>query len=344
MVEYQYMQWAKQTKMHNPGFTIVELLIVVVVIAILAAITIVAYNGIITKTKESAAAVMVAQAQKKLALYAAANNDQYPVALTDAGIDAVTASNIQYSVNNAVTPAGFCITASKDGTSSYIALSYQYSTSSPQTLNQTTPTVGVCPGHAAAGGVAVVNVIANPAVRIANTGWSAVSSSGGTPSGNRVSSVSGLTSLGITTAYRNTLGGAATSWWRVQYNANIPVVEGRTYTLSGYVRPSVTATTGLIIIWQNSTGGTVSESQGSFTAQTAMTWAQKSVTAVAPAGAVSARYHFGATNNGTAGAFFDATAAMFYEGSNVYGYADGNSAGWIWDGNSDASFSRGQGV
>ena len=37
-----------------PGFTIVELLIVVVVIAILAAITIVAYNGVIAKTNDAA--------------------------------------------------------------------------------------------------------------------------------------------------------------------------------------------------------------------------------------------------------------------------------------------------
>lgn len=42
--------WAKQTR---SGFTIVELLIVVVVIAILAAITIVSYNGITTRSKES---------------------------------------------------------------------------------------------------------------------------------------------------------------------------------------------------------------------------------------------------------------------------------------------------
>lgn len=35
--------WAKR---NNPGFTIVELLIVIVVIAILAAVTTVAYSGI----------------------------------------------------------------------------------------------------------------------------------------------------------------------------------------------------------------------------------------------------------------------------------------------------------
>lgn len=48
-----------------PGFTIVELLIVVVVIAILAAITIVAYNGITNQAKASAKAQDLAQWKKK---------------------------------------------------------------------------------------------------------------------------------------------------------------------------------------------------------------------------------------------------------------------------------------
>ena len=37
----------------SPAFTIVELLIVIVIIAILAAITIISYNGITNRTKES---------------------------------------------------------------------------------------------------------------------------------------------------------------------------------------------------------------------------------------------------------------------------------------------------
>lgn len=47
--------WAKQKQ--HPGFTIVELLIVIVVIAILAAISIVAYTGVQNKAKASALAV-----------------------------------------------------------------------------------------------------------------------------------------------------------------------------------------------------------------------------------------------------------------------------------------------
>lgn len=51
------------------GFTIVELLIVIVIIAILAAITIVAYNGITTRSKASAIAADLKSIEKALNLY-----------------------------------------------------------------------------------------------------------------------------------------------------------------------------------------------------------------------------------------------------------------------------------
>ena len=57
----------KQTK--SRGFTIVELLIVIVVIAILAAITIVAYNGIQNRAKQSAAQSLANTIIKKAEAY-----------------------------------------------------------------------------------------------------------------------------------------------------------------------------------------------------------------------------------------------------------------------------------
>lgn len=59
------------------GFTIIELLIVIVIIAILAAITLVAYNGVQVKARDSARSESVAQLQKALESYFVINGS-YP--------------------------------------------------------------------------------------------------------------------------------------------------------------------------------------------------------------------------------------------------------------------------
>lgn len=64
-------------KRRLPGFTIVELLIVVVIIAILASITIVAYNGIQARAKDSSQKAAVASVKKALEMYMA-DNGAYP--------------------------------------------------------------------------------------------------------------------------------------------------------------------------------------------------------------------------------------------------------------------------
>lgn len=62
----------------SSGFTIVELLIVVVVIAILAAITIVAYNGVTNKAKDSARVSELAQWKKKSEIAKIQNSIECP--------------------------------------------------------------------------------------------------------------------------------------------------------------------------------------------------------------------------------------------------------------------------
>jgi general secretion pathway protein G len=63
-------QWAKQKQ---PGFTIVELLIVIVVIGILAAITIIAYNGIQQRSRNAQTISAVTAWAKAVKLYEADN-------------------------------------------------------------------------------------------------------------------------------------------------------------------------------------------------------------------------------------------------------------------------------
>ena len=59
------------------GFTIVELLIVIVVIGILAAITIVAFNGVQARAKDSTRSNDLTAIQKALELYKT-DNGTYP--------------------------------------------------------------------------------------------------------------------------------------------------------------------------------------------------------------------------------------------------------------------------
>lgn len=63
--------WAKNKQ--QAGFTIVELLIVIVVIAILAAITIVAYNGLQQRSRDSTRAQDIAGIKKALLMYQSDN-------------------------------------------------------------------------------------------------------------------------------------------------------------------------------------------------------------------------------------------------------------------------------
>ena len=63
---------------HEPGFTIVELLIVIVVIAILAAVTTVAYSGVSARATYSKARDDFATIRKAIELYKA-DTDKYPL-------------------------------------------------------------------------------------------------------------------------------------------------------------------------------------------------------------------------------------------------------------------------
>jgi type II secretion system protein G len=68
------MMWKRQSSV---GFTIVELLIVIVVIGILAAITIVAYNGVQSRARDSERQTEMKSIEKALEMYNV-DNGGYP--------------------------------------------------------------------------------------------------------------------------------------------------------------------------------------------------------------------------------------------------------------------------
>ena len=82
------------------GFTIVELLIVIVVIGILAAITIVAFNGIQTRAKNTSRINELAQWSKLFQLYKA-EHGQFPAVAT---IQYCLGSGFPISTNNGNVP------------------------------------------------------------------------------------------------------------------------------------------------------------------------------------------------------------------------------------------------
>ena len=91
------------------GFTIVELLIVIVVIAILAAITIVAYNGIQKRSRDSIRKSDLTAIQKGLRLYEVDNGD-----LANAGCGTGTGSGwltSDYDGAGPFLPITTCLTA-----------------------------------------------------------------------------------------------------------------------------------------------------------------------------------------------------------------------------------------
>lgn len=312
-------------KHHHNGFTIVELLIVIVVIGILAAITIVAYNGIQQRAKTSAVNVGISQAAKKIALYQV-DNGSYPSTGSLAAAGVTDSADVAYQYTGS--GATFCLTATS-GNISY------------KSTEATTPVAGGCPGHSQGGVAAITNLVRNPTAGANTSDWVATTSAGGAPTGARITGQT-VPLTGVTTAYRGTLTGTPATWWRVQNSQPAPVTAGQAYTLSSYVRSSVTGGTGVIIIWMDGSGATISESPSTGISQTADTWARRSITATAPALTASARLQaYAPTGGGVAGATIDATGMMFVQSSTLNSYADGNSTDWAWTGTANNSTSTG---
>lgn len=297
------------------GFTIVELLIVVVVIAILAAITIVAYNGINDRAKASAAASAAQQVGKKIAAYAVTNEEQYPSTLSDIGI-ANGSATYQYRVSNATSPKTFCVTATTSGISAWVS------------NTSTTPTAGVCAGHANTGQTLVTNLITNPSFELSTTAWS-----GGNGSGL------------ISTTTARAFNGSQSLLWQAPASpvsdsgAQYPMsglTVGQAYTASAYIyQPAVVGSGTLIGVYQN--GWTRSTATSATNA-----WTRISVTFTATQ--TNSTLFIGSTAAPSTSAQFNVDAVQLLTGTVNPPYADGGSAGWAWNGAANGSTSTGPSI
>lgn len=140
-----FHQLAGRDKMHNtknsPGFTIVELLIVIVVIAILAAIVIVAYNAVQARAKGSSAQTAAMAAIKKVEVYNV-EKGTYPVISTD--LTGASAQSTTYYLKGAAFVAAMGTTAPANPQSiSFYKCGTGSTTAAPTTVAGITTPTGV---------------------------------------------------------------------------------------------------------------------------------------------------------------------------------------------------------
>ena len=333
----------------QPGFTIVELLIVVVVIAILAAITIISYNGIAGRATITVIQSDLNTAAKQLDTDKTTSSDEkYPATLAlAAGGKGLKASNdavFEYTADNLAKPAGFCLSSSKGSLLYYVDQTNE--------VRQ-----GFCPGHNG-GGTNIVNLATNPSMELNGTGFTLASSMGlsGSETATRSSTIAhtGGNSLRITGL--SIPAGEDEAVRVITAYSPMVLVPNDRYQMSTYVRTSNSnVRVGVGGNYQFTRSGTGSNSVGvaeQTTLVAANTWTRRSAELLINANALT----IAATNNArlrmeiSIGAQTTAIvpsdiiyldSIMITKANTLQTYADGNSPGWIWGGTANNSASRG---
>ncbi len=295
---------------NKQGFTIVELLIVVVVIAILAAITIVAYNGISNRAKDSAVQSAASQASKKVLAYAAVNSDGYPAVLDDAGITNDTDTTYDYRFITTANVRAHCISATKHQTAWAV----------------TNKSSGTVAGRCAA------NLVLNPSFELNTSGWAAAGTAGTTLTRVTTEFNSGTASL---QAVSN--GVAANQG--VYTTARATVLPNLTYTASIWVKGESGKTMRLELGEMDATNTLIGARTNSATITANGSWQR--LTATRTMGATAASADIVLRNSTAVAHTFYVDGAMIDEGSSASVYNDGNNSAWTWAGTQNASASIG---
>lgn len=300
------------------GFTIVELLIVIVIIGILAAITIVAYNGIQQRAKESALKSDLASVARKMSADNALNGGY---ALTQSAVDnnngLPASSGTAYQFQS--TGTTYCITGTNGN------LSFKISDTS------SSPVVGGCPGDDVGGVTAITNLATNPSLEINTTGWG--STWVATPI-SRVTSgvgiVTGSAALEVNLTTANASG--------AQYNFS-NLQASTPYRASAYVTLVSGVAAPLIISASDGMGTRANTSISSSLivgqpVRVSLGW----TSSTSPNGSIAFMHSGIASGTGV----IRIDNLMITAGSTDYTYADGNSSNWVWNGAPNNSTSKGQ--
>ncbi len=296
------------------GFTIVELLIVIVVIAILAAITIVAYNGIQNRAKDTALQSASSQAGKKVLAYGPTHSDTYPDETsfrTDLALPANT-DQLTYDYYTNTSQKTFCISVTN-------------TTTSPLTAYAVTQDGKTVPGRC------VKNQAANPSLEGGTTAFYGLNSSvtsigvqtGSAPNGTRFLRVT-RTATGDTYASYTTSNTA---------NANSP------YTLSFWIWADTNAGLSGIAFRTYNAGACCVNIGSSLAVSVTPTPTRYAISGTSGSNPTTGlQTILRATGTVDQNIYYD--GLMMVEGSTEYAYGDGNSANWSWVGtqNTSASF------
>lgn len=314
--------WAKQ-KTTQRGFTIVELLIVVVVIAILAAITIVAFNGIQERARQSAAQAEAKQATTKIQSFAVENADQPPASLSQVGLTDSQRAQYQYRVTSTTNPPSFCLTTTVNSVS--------YFSTGSSGLQQ-----GACPGHGANGVSSITNHFMNPQF------------SGPVEPVSQTNTIQGIATYGGSQMARVQTTSAAAAGIRLQPAQNRLLVNpGQTlYASMDIYNASTTAKTfSASIRFYDSVGANLGTQLAVVNNGFVSIPGEQSIRYTIEATAVNNTLSAGLNANRDANAAA-AIGDVFYV-DNVYfgfansGFADGTSPNWAWNGEAHNSTSSG---
>ena len=313
------------------GFTIVELLIVIVVIAILAAITVVAYNGIQQRARDSAATQLVSQAGRKILAYQATNGT-YPPDLTSAEIS--DTSNLQYSVNNTSSPATFCVTGTSSTSSFYLNNS-----------TATKPTKGGCAGHGQGGVAAVTNWHPNPGAIGSVTGYGAWAGTTGNTNSNSIVAAPWSASGSAFRSSWSAVSSPTSGDLQVYLNSSSAIAANTTYTVRYRVVSNQNTTISAPGLYSSAGVRTlIARSHNADITMAAGTPVEIWVTFQGDATALTSGFRILLSpRSNAAGHSYELSEAVIYEGAqnSSIGFLWGNSPNWIWNGTVNASTSTG---
>lgn len=320
------------------GFTVVELLIVIIVIGVLAAITVVTFRGVQDRAKVATLQSDISNAAKMLATYKYQNtSEQYPIDLTaamTAGLKSSSGVTYQYAVNNTVSPATYCITATLG------SVSYYRSNTDSVSMD------GGCPGHGVGGVAAITNYHLDPGGKNAAAPATGYSSYAGT--GNTVA----FTSVA---APWSQSGSAIRSAWTVvgtpsDGDHGIRLITGLSpgtkYTLTFKLRGPNRASVVTAVTLYASTGLFTTHARSHYVNQSLVAnevtsrWLTFTADATALANGLRA---IQTLNSKVAGDYLELSEAMIYLGdydpSVTFRYGD--SPNWVWNGAPNSSSSTG---